>query len=98
MTEKKPKRLFNKEPQQTTQITQLTSTHINIPTTTKTAMPLVNHNQNYTHINVSFRPTHNNCETFVHCYTWCLHFTASCTTGWVNYANEHSQAAFEQSR
>ena len=27
----------------------------------------------------------------------CLHFTASCTTGWVNYANEPSQAALERS-
>jgi len=25
--------------------------------------------------------------------TLCLHFTAGCTTGWVNYANEPSQAA-----
>ena len=29
--------------------------------------------------------------------TRCLHFTASCTTGWVNYANEPSQAALERS-
>ena len=28
---------------------------------------------------------------------WCLHFTAGCTTGWVNYANEPSQAALERS-
>ena len=27
----------------------------------------------------------------------CLHFTAGCTTGWVNYANEPSQAALERS-
>ena len=26
-----------------------------------------------------------------------LHFTASCTTGWVNYAHEPSQAALERS-
>ena len=26
-----------------------------------------------------------------------LHFTAGCTTGWVNYANERSQAALERS-
>jgi len=30
-------------------------------------------------------------------YTRCLHFTAGCTTGWVNYANEPSQAALERS-
>ena len=29
--------------------------------------------------------------------TRCLHFTAGCTTGWVNYANEPSQAALEWS-
>ena len=29
--------------------------------------------------------------------TRCLHFTAGCTTGWVNYANEPSQVALEQS-
>jgi len=29
--------------------------------------------------------------------TRCLHFTAGCTTGWVNYANERSQAALERS-
>ena len=29
--------------------------------------------------------------------TRCLHFTACCTTGWVNYANEPSQAALERS-
>jgi len=29
--------------------------------------------------------------------TRCLHFTAGCTTGWVNYANEPSQAALERS-
>jgi len=29
--------------------------------------------------------------------TLCLHFTASCTTGWVNYTNERSQAALERS-
>ena len=29
--------------------------------------------------------------------TQCLHFTAGCTTGWVNYANERSQAALERS-
>jgi len=27
---------------------------------------------------------------------WRLHFTAGCTTGWVNYANEPSQAALER--
>ena len=27
----------------------------------------------------------------------CLHFTAGCTTGWVNYVNERSQAALERS-
>jgi len=29
--------------------------------------------------------------------TPCLHFTTGCTTGWVNYANERSQAALERS-
>ena len=29
--------------------------------------------------------------------TRCLHFTTGCTTGWVNYANEPSQAARERS-
>jgi len=29
--------------------------------------------------------------------TLCLHFTASCTTGWVNYTNERSQAPLERS-
>ena len=29
--------------------------------------------------------------------TRCLHFTAGCTTGWVNYANKPSQAALERS-
>ena len=29
--------------------------------------------------------------------TRCLHFAASCTTGWVNYANERSQAALKRS-
>jgi len=29
--------------------------------------------------------------------TRCLHVTAGCTTGWVNHANESSQAAFERS-
>jgi len=29
--------------------------------------------------------------------TRCLHFIAGCTTGWVNYANERSQAALERS-
>jgi len=29
--------------------------------------------------------------------TRCLHFTAGCTTGWVNNANERSQAALERS-
>ena len=29
--------------------------------------------------------------------TRCLHFTPGCTTGWVNYANEPSQAALERS-
>jgi len=29
--------------------------------------------------------------------TRCLHFAAGCTTGWVNYANEPSQAALERS-
>ena len=46
------------------------------------------------------RPTH--CVTTPSCITWCLHFatgmnTAGCTTGWVNYANEPSQAALERS-
>jgi len=31
------------------------------------------------------------------CLTRCLHFTAGSTTGWVNYANEPSQAALERS-
>jgi len=29
--------------------------------------------------------------------TQCLHFTAGYTTGWVDYANERSQAALERS-
>ena len=29
--------------------------------------------------------------------TRCSHFTAGCTTGWVNCANERSQAALERS-
>jgi len=33
----------------------------------------------------------------VECFlTRCLHFTAGCTTSWVNYANEPSKAALEQ--
>ena len=35
--------------------------------------------------------------TYVVFFTRCLHFTAGCTTGWVNYANEPSQAALERS-
>jgi len=30
-------------------------------------------------------------------WTRCLHFTAGCTTGWVNYANEPSRAAHARS-
>ena len=33
----------------------------------------------------------------VHNITRCLHFIAGCTTGWVNHANEPSQAALERS-
>jgi len=29
--------------------------------------------------------------------TLCLHVTAGCTAGWVNYANEPSQAALQRS-
>jgi len=32
----------------------------------------------------------------IDCVTRCLHFAAGCTTGWVNYANERSQAALER--
>jgi len=31
------------------------------------------------------------------CVTRCLRFTAGCTTGWVNYANESSRAALGRS-
>jgi len=37
------------------------------------------------------------CCSFRIRMTRCLHFSASCTTGWVNYANEPSQAALERS-
>jgi len=37
------------------------------------------------------------CQVFGGSLTRCLHFTAGCTTGWVNYANESSQAALERS-
>ena len=35
---------------------------------------------------------HRRCDV-----TRCLHFTAGCTTGCVNYANERSQVALERS-
>jgi len=34
---------------------------------------------------------------YTHTVTRCSHFTAGSTTGWVNYANERSQAALERS-
>jgi len=36
-------------------------------------------------------------EQYALAVTRCLHFRAGCTTGWVNYANELSQAALERS-
>ena len=45
----------------------------------------------------SLSPAKSDSTVRLYTVTRCLHFTAGCTTGRVNYANERSQAALERS-
>ena len=45
----------------------------------------------------SLSPAKSDSTARLYTVTRCLHFTAGCTTGWANYANERSQAALERS-